>query len=56
MQTLRMSIYQIILMSPFRSSNIQISYSQIDIVTYVTSCYMLTPRLTEFKHFLLDAP
>ena len=36
-------------------SNIQISYSQIDIVTYVTSCYRLTPRLTECKHFLLNA-
>ena len=33
-------------MSSFCSSNIQISYSQIDIVTYVTSCYRLTPRLT----------
>ena len=32
-------------MSLFCSSNIQISYSQIDIVTYVTSCYRLTPRL-----------
>ena len=40
-------------MSSFGSSNIQISYSQIDIVTYVTSCYRLTPRLTECKHFLL---
>ena len=28
-------------MSSFCSSNIQISYSQIDIVTYVTSCYRL---------------
>ena len=40
-------------MSSFGSSNIQISYSQIDIVTYVTSCYRLTPRLTKCKHFLL---
>ena len=40
---IRMSIYKIILMSSFGSSNIQISYSQIDIVTYVTSCYRLTP-------------
>ena len=30
-------------MSSFGSSNIQISYSQIDIVTYVTSCYRLHP-------------
>ena len=40
----------------FCSSNIQISYSRIDIVTYVTSCYRLTPRLTECKHLLFDAP
>ena len=38
-------------MTSFSSSNIQISYSQIDIVTYVTSCYRLTPWLTECKHF-----
>ena len=25
-------------------------------LVYVTSCYMLTPRLTECKHFLFDAP
>ena len=55
-KTIRMSIYKIILMSSFGSSNIQISYSQIDIVTYVTSCYRLIPRLTECKHFLLNAP
>ena len=24
--------------------------------SYVTSCYRLTPRLTECKHFLLNAP
>ena len=29
-------------MSSFRSSNNQFSYSQIDIVTYVTSCYRLS--------------
>ena len=29
--------------------------SQVDIVTYVTRCYRLTPRLTECKHFLLNA-
>ena len=56
MQTIRMSIYEIILMSSFCSLYIQISYSQIDIVTYVTSYYRLTPRLTECKHFLLNAP
>ena len=43
-------------MSSFGSSNIQISYFQIDIVTYVTSCYRLTPQLTEYKYFLLNAP
>ena len=35
---------------------VPLSDSQIDIVTYVTSCYKLTPRLTECKHFLLNAP
>ena len=40
-------------MSSFCSLNIQISYSQIDIVTYVTSCYRLMPRLTECKHFFI---
>ena len=30
-------------MSFFCSSNFQFSYSQIDKVTYVTSCYRLTP-------------
>ena len=53
MQTIRMPIYEINLMFSFYSINIQISYSQIDIVTYVKSCYKLTPRLTECKHFLL---
>ena len=43
-------------MSSFCSSNIQISYSLIDIVTYVTSCFCLTPQQTECKHFLFDAP
>ena len=55
-KTIKMSIYQMILMSSFSSSNTQISISQIDIVTYVTSCYRLLPRLTECKHFLLNAP
>ena len=55
-KTIRMSIYKIILLSSFGSSNIQISYSQVDIVTYITSCYRLTPRLTECKQFLLNAP
>ena len=45
-------------MSFFCSSNFQFSYSQIDNlkVTYVTSCYRLTPMLTVCKHLLFDAP
>ena len=35
-------------MSSFCSSNFQFSYSQIDKVTYVTSCYRLTTLLTVF--------
>ena len=43
-------------MSFFCSSNFQFSYSQIDKVTYVTSCYRLTPMLTVCIHLLFDAP
>ena len=42
-------------MSFFCSSNVQFSYSEIDKVTYVTSCYRLTPMLTVCKHLLYDA-
>ena len=40
-------------MSSFCSSNFQFPHSQIDIVTYVTSCYRQTPQLTECKYLLL---
>ena len=43
-------------MSSFGGSNFQFSYSQIDKVTYVTSCYRLTPMPTVCKHLLFDAP
>ena len=42
-------------MSSFCNSHFHFSYSQIDKVTYVTSCYRLTPRLTVCKHMLFDA-
>ena len=56
LQTIRMFIDKLVLMSFFCSSNFQFSDSQIDKVTYVTSCYRLTPMLTVCKHLLFDAP
>ena len=50
-----MFIDKLILKSFFCISNFQISYSQSDKVTYVTSCYRLTPILTVWKHLLFDA-
>ena len=40
-------------MSSFGSSNIQITYSQIDIVTYVTSCYRLNALTYRVQTFLI---
>ena len=37
-------------------THVALSYSQIDIVTYVRSCWRLTAQLTECKHFLFNAP
>ena len=56
MRTIRMSVDQIVVMSSLCSSNVQCSYYQIDIVIYVTSCYKLTPLLTDSKHLLFNAP
>ena len=36
-------------------THVALSYSQIDIVTYVTSCWSITAQLTECKHFLSNA-
>ena len=43
-------------MSSFCSSNFQFFYSKTDKVTYVTSCYRVTPILTVCKHLIFDAP
>ena len=56
MQTIRMFIDKLVLMSAFCTSNFQFSFSQIDKITYVTSLYRLTPMLTVCKHLLFDAP
>ena len=43
MQAIRLSIDKLVLMPSLCSSYIQFSYYQVDIVTYVTRCYRLTP-------------